>query len=147
MTKVILTGYLQAYRRAMPKIVSRIIRESFIEGVKVWSPSEPPLTQPGLLPPPCIEAIELKFYQGQIDNMILMAVSGHFGVGNVYVTLYDQAGKQIESGDAVPDPEYSGCWTYLTITRLPSGTNVTVHAAATDRLGGVGLRRAGKTIR
>ena len=146
MTKVILTGFLLAYRKAMPKIVSRLIRESFIDGLKVWSPSEPPLARPNLLPPPWIEAIELRFYQGQTDNMIVMAISDDFGVGNVHVILRDEAGKQIESGNAVPDPEYSGCWTYLTTTCVPSGTAVTVQAAATDRLGGVGVGRATRTI-
>jgi hypothetical protein len=59
-------------------------------------------------------------------------------VGNLHITIRDDQGNIVESGDAFEEPVGSGIWNYFATMAVPSGTHVIVDAFATDSLGGVG---------
>jgi hypothetical protein len=146
MTKVILSKSLLEYRREMAEIVRQSVKESFIGGVKAFHSGEPFLAHPDLLPPPKIEIIELTTYKGQIGDPIFLATSDDFGIWNVHMVVRDDKGNLIESGDAASFEDGSGCWDYMATASVPSGTSVTIYAAATDSLGGVGALSQSTTV-
>jgi hypothetical protein len=149
MTKVLCDESVFDYQREMAETVREVIRSQYIAGVKVWDIrecGEPPLAHADLLPPPTIEAIALMVYEGKVDDLIFVATSSDFGVWQVHVTIMDHRGNLIESGNAFEDPIGSGEWFYFGKVAVPSGTTVTVHVAATDRLGGVGALSTETTI-
>jgi hypothetical protein len=130
----------------MAETVRQLIRENFIAGVKTFTSPDPLLSGPDLLPPPRIEVIELNFYQGQVDDEIMLWVSSDFGLADVGVVILDERGNVIERGEANPFPESDECWSSVAEVPLPSGTFVTVQAAAIDCLGGVGTLKTAGTI-
>jgi hypothetical protein len=146
MTKVFIDASGIVYRKEMAEAVSEIIKRRYIAGVQACGCTEPPLAQVNLMPPPLIETLDLTIYDGQSNNAILITSSDIFGIVNLHVTIIEAAGNVIESGEAVESFEGSGYWGYITAVSVPSGTSVIVHAAATDSLGGVGTRSAGKRV-
>jgi hypothetical protein len=146
MTKVFLNRFILSYRQEMVEAVCDIIKGKFIVGVKYWGSPAPPLAQADLLTPPTIEILELRYYQGRIDDSILIATSDDFGIVSLHVTVKDAAGKLIESGDATPWLDAPDCWSYAATADVPRGTSVVVCVAAIDSLGGVGACSACTTI-
>ena len=146
MTKVYFASSVLDYRRDMAETVRQLIRENFIAGVKRFMGDDPRISQPDLLPPPRVEAIELSFYQGRVDDEVMLWVSSDLGLAHVGVVIMDEQGNVIERGEALPFPESDECWSYAACVALPAGTTVTVHAAAVDCLGAVGRLRAHATI-
>jgi hypothetical protein len=149
MTKVVCDESILDYQREMAETVREVIRSQYIAGVKVWDvpdSGETLLDHVDLLPPPGIEAIALMVYEGKVDDLIFVATSSDFGVWHVHITIMDHRGKLIESGNAFEDPIGSGEWFYFGKVAIPSGTTVTVHVAATDRLGGVAALSESTTI-
>jgi hypothetical protein len=147
MTKVFLKESVLKYRREMAERVRETIKEKYIAGVRVWSNEEPPLAQVDLLCPPKIEMIDLMIYEGKVHDLILLVTSDDFGIWNLHVTIMDDKGNVIESGNAFQESDDGlGIWDYFTKVSVLSGTPVIAHATATDRLGGVGTLSADTTI-
>jgi hypothetical protein len=146
MTKVRLSESVLNYRREMAEAVSQTIKASFIHGVKNFISPQPSWVDKHFLPPPKIEVIELTCYTGKIDDPIFLATSADFGISNIQVVIWDDKGNVIESGDAAPFEDDPDCWDYLARVPVPSGTRVTVYAAATDPLWGVGAASQDRTI-
>ena len=146
MTKVFIDAFGIAYRKQIAETVCEIIMGRHIAGVTARGCPEPPLSQVNLMPPPMIEIIDLTIYEGNVNDLILLAASDLFGIWNVHLTISDDQGNIVESGDAVEEPVGSGIWKYFANIAIPSSTSVIVHAAATDSLGGVGTLRTGRTI-
>jgi hypothetical protein len=146
MTKVILSESVLCYRREMAEIVSETIKASFIEGVRPFRSSGPTLAQPDLLPSPKIEVIEPTCYKGKIGDFIFLATSADYGIGNLHVVIRDDKGNVIEGGNAAPFADCPDCWDYVTAVSVPSGTRVTISAAATDHLWGIGAATTVVTI-
>ena len=145
MTKVILSQSVLKYRREMAEAVSQTIKASFIEGVKIFRLGDPPLAQPNLLPPPIVE-VALNFYEGKVDDPIFFTIFADFDVWSVHVVIRDEQGNMIESGEATQFEDTPDCWDYRATVSLPSGTPVTVSAAATDQLLNIGAARMVVTI-
>ena len=146
MTKIHFASSVLRYRQEMAETVRQVIRENFIGGVKTFTSRDPLLSGPEFLPPPRIEAIELSFYQGQVDDQVMLWISSDLGLADVGVVILDHEGNVIERGEADPFPESDECWSYVCRVPVPAGTSVTVHAAAIDCLGGVGSLWAQATI-
>ena len=146
MTKILIDAFGIALRKQMAETVTEILLTKHITGVRVSGCPEPPLAQLHLMPPPTIDMIDLTIYTGNVDDLILLATSDLFGIRNLHVTIQDDRGNVIESGDAFEEPLGSGVWNYFADVAVPSGTRVIVHAAATDCLGGVGTLRTGAII-
>jgi hypothetical protein len=108
----------------------------------------PALRLDRLLSPPTIEALDPCLFpaEDQLDGIIQITASGDHGVMNVYVTLEDDRGKQIESGFALRDEVEQDDWFYFPSTSLRSGASVTVRAIAMDPLGAVGIRDEHVTV-
>ena len=146
MTKVYFASSVLDYRQDMAETVRQVIQEKFIAGVKTFTSRDPLLSGPDLLPPPRIEVIELNFYQGQVDDEIMLWISSDFGLARVGVVIMDEQGNVIERGEAEPFSESAEYWSYVAEVPVPSGTFVIVQAAAIDCLGGVGVLRTVGTI-
>ena len=146
MTKVLIDAFGIAYRRKNAEDVCEILMGKHIAGVTARGCPEPPLAQLHLMPPPVIDMMDLTIYEGNVNDLILLAASDLFGIGNIHVTISDEQGNVIESGDAFEEPVGSGIWNYFANVAVPSGATVIVHAAAIDSLGGVGTLRTGATI-
>ena len=138
MTKVYLTQSILDYRREMRQAVSRTIKARFIEGLKTFPSAEPAWVDQEFLPPPRIETIEPTCYNGKIEDPIFLITSADLGVANLYVVIRDDQGNVIESGNATPFEDCPDYWDYLATVSVPSGTRVTIYAAATDTYWGVG---------
>jgi hypothetical protein len=140
MTKVFISPLMLDYQQEIADLTRQCIQSRYIAGVKevVWTNEEPPLAQVDLLPPPRIETIHLVNYEGQVGDLILLAISDDFGVGNLHITFRDEQGNILESGDGFEEPLGSGIWNYFATTAVPSATHVILEAFATDSLGGVG---------
>jgi hypothetical protein len=81
-----------------------------------------------------------------VDNIIQITASGEYGVMNVYVTLEDDRGKQIESGFAMRDEVEQDDWFYFPSASFRSGASLTVRAIAMDPLGGIGIQDENVTV-
>jgi hypothetical protein len=145
MTKIYFANSILDYRQDMAETVRQLIQENFISGVKPFIGDDPRISQPDLLPPPRVEAIEFSFYQGRVDDEVMLWVSSDLGLAHVGVVIMDERGNMIECGEAHPFPDSDECWSYTARVTLPPGTPVVVHAAAVDCLGAVGRLRAQAT--
>ena len=157
MTRVILSLSVLDYCEAMAELVREVCEKPTITGVdsrskrKELSPARkdlPAFCLDGLLQPPRIEALDPYLFpaEDQMDGIIQITVSADYGVMNVYVTLEDDQGKQIESGFALRDEGREDDWYYFPSAALRSGASVIVHAIAMDRLGGVGMQSENVTV-
>ena len=157
MTRVILSLSVLDYCEAMAELVREVRKKPTITGVdsqnrrKELSPDRrdlPASGLDGLLQPPSIEALDPCLFpaEDQVDGIIQITTSGDYGVMNVYVTLEDGQGKQIESGFALRDEVEEDDWYYCPSAALRSGASVTVRAIAMDPLGGVGILSEDVTV-
>jgi hypothetical protein len=133
----------------MADLVREVCEQPTIIGVeprsrkKALSPARkdlPALCLAGLLKPPRIEALEPYLFapKDRAHSIIYIATLGEYQVINVYVTLEDEHGKQLESGFALQDPANQDDWFYYPSASFPAGASVTVRAVAMDPLGAVG---------
>ena len=157
MTRVILSQSLLDYRHGMAELVREVCEKPAITGVnprsrgrELFSAQQelPAFRLQGLLRPPGIETLDAFLFpaEEQVDGIIHIAASGDYGVVDVYVTLQDDRGKQIESGFALRDQVEPDDWFYFPSACLRSGASVNVRAIAMDPLGGVGSRDENVTV-
>jgi hypothetical protein len=143
--------YMLEYCEGMAELVREVCEKPTITGVAPRSRDQellparkelPAFRLDGLLRPPRIEALEPFLFpaEDQVDSIIHITASGDYGVMNVYVTLEDDRGKQIESGFALPDEVEEDDWFYFPSASFASGACVTVRAIAMDPLGGIGIQ-------
>ena len=104
MTKVFISPLMLEYRQAIADLTHQCIKSRHIAGVKTYTGEDPSLAQVDPLPPPRMEMIDLMIYEGHVDDLILLATSDDFGIGNVHVTIRDDQGNVIEGGDAFEEP-------------------------------------------
>ena len=148
MTRVILHPALVQYLQDMAAVVDQVRSENRIAGLapipagRDAVSSDPCLA--GLLKPPRIERLDLclAIRGGELDGYIHVNTSDEFGVIDLYVSLTDERGNEIESGYAIRNEFWPGHWGYMPSASVTSDTTVTVHAVAMDCLGGVGMRSA-----
>jgi hypothetical protein len=156
MTRVILSPSVLDYCEGMAELVREVCDKPTISGVSPRSKKEllparndlPAFRLDGLLRPPRIETLEPYLFppEDKAHSIIYIAASGGYGVMNVYVTLEDERGEQIESGFALRDQVDEDDWFYFPCAPLHSGASVTVRAMAMDPLGGVGIQDETVTV-
>ena len=146
MTKVLMNIDLLGYQMAMKDALRQVIQENFIGGIRQAERVEPPLACENLLPPPYIMYLSLEAYEGQGDDFIGVVAYHDFGIHAMHITILDEQGNLIETGEASPFPNDPELWEYLPTIRVPAGTAVTVHVTAIDCMGGVGRRWKSKTL-
>ena len=88
---------------------------------------------------PTIDNLDVFDYNGHIGDPISILAHDDFGVVNVRVSITDDAGSPIESGNAVEMVAGSGHWIYTTTTAVAPDTDVVVNAVASDRPGGTAV--------
>jgi hypothetical protein len=96
------------------------------------------------LKPPSIKSVNTSAYAGNEGNTIGIVTVDDMGVVNVAVTITDQAGNVIESGQAVE--KAFGGWTYTVTASVAPGVPVIVKVVATDRPGGIAVQDVPLTI-
>jgi hypothetical protein len=64
----------------------------------------------------------------------------------MHITIVDDQGCVIESGEAFPFLEDPNAWKYLPQACVPPGRTVTVHVTAFDSLGGIGRAWESKAL-
>jgi hypothetical protein len=156
MTRVFMSLAVLEYCEGMAELVRELCQKPSITGVDHRSRRElfpartdlPAFRLDGLLKPPRVEALEPYLFPAgdRANSIVYIATSGEYGVMNVYVTLEDERGRQIESGFALRDHEEPDDWFYFPSASLRSGGSVNVRAVAMDPLGGVGSRDANVTV-
>lgn len=157
MTRVILSRSILDYRQGMAELVREVRERPGITGVHPRSGGRellrarkdpPALRREGLLPPPGIETLDPYLFpaEDEVDGIIHITTAGEYGVVDVYVTLQDDRGTQIESGFALRDELEEVDWFYFPSAPLRPGASVTVRAIAMDPLGGIGTRDKTVTV-
>ncbi len=99
------------------------------KGVPVFA-----LTVADFLLPPAIDEIDLSGYTGKADEIIAIEASDDVKVEGVTVTIREQGGNVLETGDAVWTAGKNS-WLYTTKTALAQGQAVSIEVSATDRPG------------
>ena len=149
--------FLLDYCEGMAELVREVCKKPTITGVDPRSRRSEffpvrkellALRLDGLLRPPTIEELDPFLFppEDQVEGIIHITASGDYGVINVYVTLEDDGGNQIESGFALRDEVEEDDWYYFPSASLRSGASVTVRAMAMDPLGGVGIQDKNVTV-
>ena len=146
MTKVLMNIDLLEYQREMKEALRQVIQQNFIDGIRQAGRMEPLLVQEKLLPPPYIMSLCLEAYEGQGDDFIGVVAYHDFGIYSMHITILDDQGNRIESGEASPYPEDPDLWEFLPTARVPVGTSVTVLVTAIDYMDSVGRWWKRKTL-
>jgi len=120
--------------------------EPFTGAVDIYAPETP-----GLLTPPWIETVFPVFYfveNGEVEGLINLSTSDLFGIGQISVTLWDEAGNLLEEGDAELNKGCIGCWAYpVQKSMAPAvGSTLTIRAVAIDPLGGMSIAEEKLTL-
>lgn len=90
--------------------------------------------------------VSLEGYEGQGDDFIGIVAYHDFGIHAMHITILDERGRRIESGEADPFPDNPELWDYIPTERVPPGTTLTVHVTAIDCMGGIGRGWESKTL-
>lgn len=148
--------FMLDYCEGMAELVREVCEKPTISGLEPRSRREffPLRKEPSafcldrLLNPPRIEAFTPCLFPAEdnVPGIIQITAAGEYGVVNVYVTLEDERGKQIESGFALQDEVEQDDWYYFPSASFRSGAPVTVRAIAMDPLGGVGSQDENVTV-
>jgi hypothetical protein len=93
---------------------------------------------------PVIHSVDLSAYNGNSGEAITISASDDISVVSVHVTINDEQGNPIESGDALETAEGSGKWVYTTTTTVASDVNI--QAVARDLPGGVTVQTVSKSF-
>jgi hypothetical protein len=120
--------------------------EPFTGAMDIYAPETP-----GLLTPPWIETLLPVFYfleDGEVEGIINISTSDLFGIEQISVTLWDEAGNLLEKGYAELNEGCIGCWAYpVQKSMAPAvGTTVIVRAVAIDPLGGMSIAEEKLTL-
>ncbi len=150
MTKVRMNIDLLDYRQDMKEALRQVVQYNYIEGVRrpereptKWAPR---LFLEDVLPPPEIQFISLFDYEGQGDDFIGVDAYHEFGIASMRITIHDDQGCLIETGDAEPYEDRPNLWWFFPEVLIPLGTKVIVHVTAMDCMGGIGTRCERKTL-
>jgi hypothetical protein len=146
MTKVLMNLDLLEYQREMKEALRQVIRHNFVGGIRQAGRMESHPVQEELLPPPYIMSLCLEAYEGQGDDFIGIVACHDLAIYSMHITILDDRGNLIESGEALPYPEDPNLWEFLPTARVPAGTSVTVHVTAIDYMYGVGRWWKRKTL-
>lgn len=146
MTRVLRGEYIFEYRRELAEVLRTIREDKFIDGIRSMDGSSLSFALVNVLPPPSVRNVDLILYQGRNEDVILITTSDNYYITGMQVRILNGQGCLIEQGEAEHGLQGSNVWGFFTRVRVPSGTEVTVQVAATDRLGGVGLGWARKRI-
>lgn len=130
-------------RYAMADATNRAFYEGIADSRKVPVFS---LTVADYLNAPEIESVGIADYSGQTGDPIQIVARDDFGVTNVQVTISNQQGEPLETGQAVELPAGTGRWTYVAANSIPSGMSVNIRVVATDRPGGTTVMTLSKTL-
>ena len=146
MTKILMNHGLLEYRREMVDTLCQVLQYNYINGAPQPFVAEPPFTQKHLLVAPFIGFIALDGYLGQGDDYIGLVASHDFGIHSMHITIVDDQGNSIESGEMWPSLEDPNAWEYVPKARVPGGTTVVVQVTALDCMGGIGRASERKTL-
>ena len=151
MTKILMNINLLEYQQEMKDGLSQVIRYHFIGGVprpERVEGLEPALPLGDVLPPPYIAVLFLDDYTGQDpeEDYIAVEVYHDFGIASMNITICDDRGCLIESGEMMPFPFDLEHWDYLPTVPIPLGTKVIVQVTAMDCMGGIGRAWERKTM-
>jgi hypothetical protein len=137
---------LLEYQQGMKEDLRQVHQQNYVGGIRQVEMVEPSLARKNLLPPPYIGFICLDGYHGRGDDYIGLAASHDFGIHSMRITILDDEGYVIESGEMSPFPEDPHAWENLPQVCVPPGTTVTIQIVAMDCMGGVGMRRDSKRM-
>ena len=146
MTKVLMSANLLAYQLEVKNALRQVLGQNYITGTPRPYLAETVLAQKHLLPPPSIGFITLDGYLGQGDDYVAITASDDFGIHSMRITIVDNRGNLIESGEMWPFPNNPNVWEYLPQACVPAGTSVIVHITAIDCMGGIGRGCEKKTM-
>jgi hypothetical protein len=149
MIKVRLSPLILEYRQMMEQLV----HETRDEKLRISAQAEMAIeyfpvrmelsahAQAGLLTHPKIHLSMADIYlrNGETEGLIQINTSDVFGIVYIHVTLRDEAGNLLESGDAMRNETCDGHWGYMPCESIPIGTTVTIRAVALDALGGLSV--------
>src|SRR5215212_7465068 len=113
--------------------------EPFTGAIDIYAPEIP-----GLLTPPWIETLFPVFYfleDGEVEGLINLITSDLFGIAEISVSLWDEAGHLLETGYAELNEGCIGCWAYPVQKSMAAavGSTLTIRAVAIDPLGGMSI--------
>ncbi len=103
------------------------------------------LTVADFMNAPAIDEIDLGAFTGQVNDPILIRTHDDVEVQNVYVSLANGAGTELENGNATLNAS-TGYWEYNLRSAIGAGTSVRITVTAQDRPGGEGVGTAQKSI-
>ena len=120
--------------------------EPFTGEVDLYAPETP-----GLLTPPWIETVYPVFYfleDGEVEGLINLITSDLFGIADISVSLWDEAGHLLEMGYAELNEGCIGCWAYPVQKSMAAevGHTLTIRAVAIDPLGGMSIAEEKLTL-
>ncbi len=87
---------------------------------------------------PVVESIQAENYHGQVGDQVIIRAKDDFKVSAVVVSIYDQAGKMIEEGNAVIQNDEEMKWLYVIQQENPELAGSKIIAVATDLPGNKG---------
>ncbi len=157
MTKVLIKSDLLSYQQDMKESLRQVIQHNYVKGVR-----QPERVDVGVrrlfledvLQPPEIELVSLFDYTGQGDDFkaphrfcgVGIDANHEFGIHSMRITIHDDQGNVVESGDAYPYDNNPNLWWFFPEVRVPLGTSVIVHVTAMDCMGGIGRGWERKTL-
>jgi len=86
---------------------------------------------------PSLEALDLSEYTGQTGDPIYFMTNDNGGVANALVTISDEDGTVLESGEASEVDPGMGYWMYTTQCAIPGGILVLINVKVSDRPGNI----------
>lgn len=92
---------------------------------------------------PVIDDVTLASYHGQAGDTIKVFARDDFDLASVHVSISEEGGNAIESGNADP---VTGGWEYTAAQNVTPGTTVNILVVATDRPGGTSVTTLSKTV-
>jgi hypothetical protein len=146
MTKILMNIELLAYQQEMKKSLRQVLQHNYIGGIRQYEREETPLAREHLLPLPDIMCLALDAYEGHGDDFIAVVALHEFGIHGMHISIWDDLGNRIESGEVFPEHKCPEMWDYLTTARVPCGTTVIVEVTAVDCMGGVRMCRESRTM-
>lgn len=90
---------------------------------------------------PSIDEVDLSAYGGKVGDRITIRACDEFSVTRVRVSLADENGSEIESGEACEVPPGSDSWVYFATRPVSTGSTVRIDVTASD-----GLKRVAETV-
>lgn len=92
---------------------------------------------------PVIDDVTLASYHGQAGDIIRIVARDDFELASVHVSISEEGGNPIESGNASP---VTGGWEYTATQNVTPGTTVNILVTASDHPGGTTVTTLSKTV-